>query len=152
MYNDFRSLLSVFSQHLIRSVMVSKKPSLKAFRRTEALGDFRMLLRDISESPLEGNRRGDTRTPRSLVLTVQPLNQRLEPVGESFRAVTRDISETGMGFLHQFPFPTNFVRIGPTADSISQSLARVCYNVVYQGDEMMYLVGVEFESEPWNRQ
>ena len=125
--------------------MVSNKPSLRAFRRTRALDDFRMLLRDISDPSDDDDRRNNTRVPRSLVLAVQPLNQQGDPVGEPFKAVTRDVSEQGLGFLHPFPFPTNYVRIGPTANSISQSNARVCHNVAYEGEKRLFLVGVEFE-------
>ena len=125
---------------------MSKKPTLTAFRRTEALEDFRMLLRDISDYPDENDRRQNVRIPKSFVLALQPLDNHLQPIGESFKSVSRDISENGIGFLHPTPFPTNHVRIGPTVDSISQSIARVCYNVVFYGEEAMYLVGVEFQS------
>ncbi len=82
--------------------------------------------------------------PRSLVLIIQPLDNDLQPVGKAFKAVTRDVSATGLGFLHETPFPTNFIRIGATEQSMAQSLARVCYNKTFYGDEIVYLIGVEF--------
>ena len=121
-----------------------RKPTLTSITRTNPLGNFRELLRDVAGPEFQDNRRNSDRLPRSLVLVVQPLDNNLQPVGSPFKAVTRDVSETGLGFLNETPFPTKFVRIGATAQSAAQSVARVCYNKTYFGDEPVYLVGVEF--------
>ena len=123
---------------------MSAKSTLKAFRRTEFLDDFRMLLRDISEVPTEDDRRSNIRIPQCLVLHIQPLSATLEPVGEPFKATTRDISFGGIGFLHQTPFPSEYIKIRPTEHSASCAIARVCYNQTYFGQEKLCLVGVEF--------
>ena len=102
-----------------------------------------MLLHDISEQP-ENNLRKVARIPQSLVLCVQPLNNDLKPVGKPFQAITRDVSEDGLGFLYNASFPTKFVRIGPSEHSASQSIAKVCYNRAFYGEKTMYLVGIEF--------
>ena len=123
---------------------MSRKPSLTSITRVNPLGNFAELLRDVAGAEFEGNRRSSERIPRSLVLVVQPLNNEFQPVGSPFKAVTRDVSEKGLGFLHETPFPTKYVRIGATAQSAAQSVARVCYNKTYFGEEPVYLVGVEF--------
>jgi hypothetical protein len=122
---------------------VANKPTLQAFRRTECINDFQMLLHDLSEQP-DNNRRRFARIPQSLVLCVQPLNNDLKPVGKPYKALTRDVSENGLGFLYNASFPTKFVRVGPSEHSASQSIAQVCYNKAYYGEQTMYLVGIEF--------
>lgn len=123
---------------------MSKRNSLSSFTLTNQLGDLRDLLRDLGESEYATNRRRAVRIPRSLVLVIQPLDNDLNPVGSLFKAVTRDVSASGLGFLHETPFPTNYVRIGATAQSSAQSIARVCYNKTIFCDELVYLIGVEF--------
>ena len=50
--------------------------------------------------PYEGvERRKHVRTAKTLEIDVQPLNSRLEHVGEPFFAITRDISQGGLSFL-----------------------------------------------------
>ena len=102
-----------------------------------------MLLHDIS-SQNDDNRRGASRIKVSLVLCVQPLNNDLEPVGRPFKALTRDVSENGLGFFFKTPFPIEFVRVGPTEYSSSQSVARVCYNGLADSNRAQYLVGIQF--------
>lgn len=102
-----------------------------------------MLLGDITE-PLENGSRNVARVPLSLVLCVQPLNNNLKPVGKPFKALTRDVSDVGLGFHFSTSFPTNFVRIGPSEHSASQSIARVCYNKAYYGEQTVFHIGVEF--------
>ncbi len=126
--------------------MVKKKPSLRAICRSECIEDFRSLLSDIAE-PVEVERRKYSRVPQSLILNIQPLNNDLQPVGDSFQAITRDVSTNGVGFLYNSPFPTKYVRVGATKHSVSQSVARVCFNKAYYGEKVVYLVGVEFIDE-----
>ena len=125
---------------------MAKKPRLVAVRLSEVTDDFRKLLHAISEFPPEQDRREVTRVLRSLVVSIQPLDNSMQPTGACFKAVSRDVSTNGMGFFHHEPFPTGLVRIGPNEDSVSQSVARVCFNKAYYGEQVQYLVGVEFLS------
>jgi len=134
----------IFSIH--RGVQVANKPRLVAVRLSEVTDDFRKLLQAITEFPPEQDRRKINRVPRSLVVSVQPLDNNMQPTGACFKAVSRDISTNGMGFFQNEPFPTSFVRIGPNENSVSQSVARVCFNKAYHGEQVQYLVGVEFLS------
>ncbi|MFK7767071.1 MAG: hypothetical protein AB8B55_07595 [Mariniblastus sp.] len=124
--------------------MSTKKPKLEAFCRTQAIEDFRALLGEISNLVPEGDRRKNVRTTRTLVLAIQPLDEKLNPVGRPFNANTRNVSQRGIGFLHSAEFFTPYVRIGPTAHSITQTIARVCYNKPLYGEEKMFMIGVEF--------
>ena len=61
--------------------------------------------------PVEVERRSQ---PRRLIVTtvgVVPLDDAFEPIGESFHAVTRDISTSGLGMLHSKPVTAKYLRV-----------------------------------------
>jgi hypothetical protein len=123
---------------------VSKKPTLTAFCRTKSIHDFQMLLEEIAQRSSDDDRRQDNRVATSLLIFVQPLDNQFRPQGQPFKAITRDLSANGLGFFHEFPFPTNFAQISANRNSYAKSIARICFNKVYHGDEMVYLIGAEF--------
>lgn len=123
-----------------------KRPSLSFLEQSVSSSGLGAVLRKVGATSEQENRRHTLRRPRSIVLIIQPLNNQFEPVGSPFKAITRDVSETGLGFLHESAFPTSFVRIGVTAASSAQSIAQVCYNKAIYRDGLVYLVGVKFIS------
>ena len=102
----------------------TSKPSLRAICRTECIDDFRSLLREIAK-PVEVERRKIGRTPQSLILCIQPLDNSLRPVGSPFQAITRDVSEKGLGFLYGAPFPTKYVRVSANQNTADLSRSPV---------------------------
>lgn len=80
-------------------------------------------------------------------MAVQPLDTERKPIGKPLKALTRDISADGLGFIHPTPFPTEFVEIRNVENSHSYAVARVCYNRAYCDDDLNYFVGVQFVTD-----
>ena len=81
----------------------------------------------------------------SIPVSIQPLDEDFNAVGEQFWAVSRDISPLGMALI--FPEPLNFgyVRIGLLNKNASV-ISRVRHNTSIGETHPMFLVGVEFIS------
>lgn len=107
---------------------------------------FSSVLKKLSSGGSNVERRRQRRVPRSVSLRVQPLNSDFKPDGESFCAVTRDISLNGLGFINDEHFSHEFVRIGIPEHTDSTVIARVCYNLSIGVDQPLFLVGVQFLS------
>ena len=122
---------------------MSKKPALAAFCRFDLNSDFQNLLDALSEKPKFVERRCGTRIAKKLVLSVQPLDDSFQPIGEPFSATTRDFSSGGIGFSHHDLFPTRYVRVSPIAGSHSIAIAEVRYHHPCP-DAGGYLIGVKF--------
>lgn len=60
-------------------------------------------------------RRLEPRESVAIPVLVSPLDADLEPLGESFRAVTRDVSCSGIGFFHTRELDVPFVQIAVTS-------------------------------------
>lgn len=56
-------------------------------------------------------RRQDVRVTVCLPVTVQPLDTDFEPVGEPFKAITRNLSGGGIGLLNDEPIDTDYVLV-----------------------------------------
>ncbi len=125
---------------------MSKKPALAAFCRFRSNANFQSLLEDLSEKPKFVERRNGTRITKKLVLSLQPLDDSFQPRGETFRATTRDFSSGGIGFIHPELFPSQYVRVSPTAHSDSYSIAEVRYTHPHP-ESNGYLIGVQFVTD-----
>ena len=90
--------------------------------------DFENLLSDFELSPdaigvfvdscdgkvisFEGNeRRNHVRYVVALPTVVQPLDEKLSPSGDSFHAVTRDISVGGVSLVHTYPIQSKYISV-----------------------------------------
>jgi hypothetical protein len=67
------------------------------------------------------SRRVEVREPAAIPVFVQPLDDQLQPVGEEFAAVTRDISCGGLGFFHTRPVAPGLIQIVMEAPDHGQS-------------------------------
>lgn len=83
------------------------------------------------------------RIPRSLSVSVQPLNDDFQPDGELFWLVSRDISLAGMGLISLDPVFHRHVRLGLLEENVSV-IAEVRHNSSIGTHHPLYLVGVEF--------
>ena len=91
-------------------------------------------------------RRASRRIPRSLEITVQPLDDQMIEYGEPFFAITRDISQGGLAYLssRQADFEKAVVAIN---DGIAPGIVcRICNSSVIHtsGMEKFCLTNVEF--------
>lgn len=90
--------------------------------------------------------RNRDRTPRSISISVQPLNEHFHEQGEPFWLVSRDISVAGLGLVSYEAIKCEFVRIGLLNESVNV-IGRVRHNTSIGNKYPLYLVGVEFLNE-----
>jgi len=110
--------------------------------------DVNELIRELTAAQKDSSRRGTDRQPHSLSLMVQPLDLDFQPVGDPFRALSRDISDSGVGFLNLEAVPYEFVRVS-LVDFNASMVARVRHCSSLGKDHPLYLVGLEFiEGQP----
>ena len=105
--------------------------------------EFRTLLREMTTPYRMDNRRAHKRIPRSISLTVQPLDMDFQPDGEPFWALSRDISLRGLAFVNSEPVAHEFVRIG-LLEYDATIIAKVRHSTPIGVDYPLFLVGVEF--------
>ena len=91
-------------------------------------------------------RRASRRVPRTLEITVQPLNDQMAASGEPFFAITRDISQGGLAYLssRKADFDKAVIAIN---DGIAPGIVcRICNTSVIHtvGLEEVCLTNVEF--------
>lgn len=91
-------------------------------------------------------RRASRRVPRTLEISVQPLNDKLAEIGQPFFAITRDISQGGLAYLssRRADFDKAVVAIN---DGIAPGIVcRICNSAVIHssGMEEFCLTNVEF--------
>jgi len=65
-------------------------------------------------------RRKSLRYPITMPVRVTPLDDNQQPLNESFVAVTRDISVTGLCFYHTYPVKQRFLQMELTSPSREQ--------------------------------
>ena len=107
---------------------------------------FRQTLNHLSNIDPHVERRNDARTPRSVSLEIQPLNMDFQPDGESFYALSRDVSSNGLGFVNSDPLSHEYIRIGMPEQTEATIIAKVRYNLSVGVGYPLFLVGVSFES------
>ena len=101
----------------------------------------------IDPKPLEFDcRRRHERTPRSISVSVQPLNEDFVPVSDPFWLVSRDISPAGIGLISYDPIEVENVRLGLLNERVS-IIGQVRHNTSIGHKYPLYLIGVEFLSE-----
>jgi hypothetical protein len=83
------------------------------------------------------------RFPRSLSISVQPLDDDFNPDGESFWLVSRDISLKGIGLISCDPIIHRHVRLG-LMDETSTVIGQVRHNSSIGQHYPLYLVGINF--------
>jgi hypothetical protein len=76
--------------------------------------------------PFDGpDRRKTTRMAVAVAVRLQPMDERLAAVGESFTAITRDISSAGVGLVSTRPVKAPFLLLQfPTAESAEARLVQ----------------------------
>jgi hypothetical protein len=88
-------------------------------------------------------RRTNQRVPRSISVSLQPLDDDFQAAGECQWLMSRDISPYGVGLVSYNPIPQVYVRIGLMNDEIS-ALGKVRHNTSIGHKYPLFLVGVEF--------
>ena len=96
---------------------------------------------DSHDTPVQENRASDRR-PISLPVFVQPVNDHLQPVGEPFTAISRNISLGGIGFIASCPVETRLAQIRCQGLFADQSLLIEIRHQNPVGD--FYLIGGTF--------
>ena len=83
------------------------------------------------------------RTSRSISVSIQPLDEDFQPVGDLFWVVSRDISPKGMGLICHEPFDFEFARTGLLNEQVTV-ISRVRHNTSIGESYPLFLVGIEF--------
>lgn len=134
---------NLFSPFVWSSTMNSnRRPSLKPVEEFLLVAQALQNLGHSSASPFE-QKRHHKRTPRTLSISVQPLDDDFQPDGEPFWLVTRDISLKGIGMISSDPIEHQFVRIG-LMDESTTVIGQVRHNSSIGHKHPLYLVGIEF--------
>lgn len=110
--------------------------------------EFLSLLAELTSGSDKGDkkRRQNRRNPRSVSLRIQPLDLDFCHDGEPFWAVSRDVSNGGLGFINSEPIQHEYVRIGLFEEEATM-IARVCHSTSIGVQYPLYLVGVQFLDE-----
>lgn len=108
---------------------------------------FREIVRPNNRLRVGENPRKFIRELRSFSVTLQPLNDNFEPIGEPTWVVSRDLSQNGMGVISQDLIEHNYVRIRLPDDSRSV-IGNIRHVTAIGLDCRLFLIGIEFvESE-----
>lgn len=99
-----------------------------------------------NEEKSKKKQRKHKRQPRSISLSIQPLDLDFCPDGEAFWAVSRDVGNGGLGFINSEPIQHEYVRIGLFEEEATM-IARVCHSTSIGVKYPLYLVGVQFLDE-----
>ena len=99
-------------------------------------------------SKKQHQKRRDVRHTRSISISVRPLDNVLEPCGELFWVVSRDISIRGIGLICNEPIDHQYVEIGLLDDSLTV-VGIVRHNTSIGSSYPLYLVGLEFMDLPY---
>lgn len=95
---------------------------------------------------VDHDRRKNNRVPKRVTLSIQPLNDDFGADGESFLAISSDISRNGISFISDDPIVHEFVRVMLMEEDVSV-IARVRHSTSIGTQYPLYLVGVEFLDE-----
>ena len=114
--------------------------SNKSAEASESL-DFHKLIEGVTELVML-EKRSEPRHSHAMSIVVQPLDDRLQPVSKSFPVTTKDVSKSGMSFVHREPCSSRYIQIN-VQHRPEKLNARVCYKrPIGEGGEF-YLIGVE---------
>lgn len=91
-------------------------------------------------------RRKHQRVPRSISVSLTPLDDDFKPIGTPLWVVSRDISQNGIGLISYDPILHEHVRIGLLNQNVSV-LGSIRHNTFIGHKYPLYLVGIEFLSE-----
>lgn len=91
-------------------------------------------------------RRRHRRTPRSISVSVQPLDDDFDVNGDRFWLVSRDISPGGIGLISYDPIEADYVRLGLLNEKVS-IIGRVRHNTSIGDKYPLFLIGIEFMSD-----
>lgn len=86
------------------------------------------------------------RRPRSISISVQPLDDDFQPDGDQFWVVSRDISTKGLGLICHEAIAHGFVRIGLMNEAVTV-IGNVRHSTSIGHQYPLFLVGVEFVNE-----
>ena len=103
-------------------------------------------IRQHNERPLEDERRSEPRYALSVPIWVQPLLFDFSPDGPNYKTVTRDISDSGIGFVQSEPMRHKYAELqlakdGETPERVIVEI-RHCTQIGYMG--LLQLVGAVF--------
>ena len=110
------------------------------------IGEKSALLQDLlgRACRIDGaERRENQRHPLSETLIVQPLDDDLQPQGEEFRVITRDVSAYGIGFVHSEPIEQSHLRIGIPDRTNTELLVEVKHCSAVGELGLLFLIGVQ---------
>lgn len=93
-----------------------------------------------------GARRSHQRLPRSISVSLQPLDDDFRPTGERIWVVSRDISPNGVGLISYRKVECEYLRIGLLNEQV-WVLGRHRHNTAIGKQYPLYLVGVEFQDQ-----
>ncbi len=114
---------------------------------TDANADpfLRHLLHGAPDADVE--QRDNQRHPLSVTLLVQPLNADLQPDGETFRVITRDVSAGGFGFVHAERIKQKYLKILTSDQSRTELLVEVQHCTALGELGLLYLTGVRLRQD-----
>jgi hypothetical protein len=112
------------------------------FRESSTTG-IKEFVAAISRRLPATNRRRHRREPISISLWITPLDRDFHSDGESFWAMARDISASGLGFVNPEPIDHKYIRISVPDDEATVT-ARVCHCTSVGDRYPLYLIGVQF--------
>lgn len=91
--------------------------------------------------------------PRSVGITVMPIDAQEQQQTDEFFAITRDLSRSGLSFVSPLESFFEFACISLKDQPGREVICRVCYSnlIVKSEREDVYLTGVEFLYERFSR-
>ena len=95
----------------------------------------------------DAERRDNPRYPSSVTLRVQPLNADLQPDGEQFRVMTRDVNVDGFGFVHAEPIKQKFLKVLMSDQSRTELLVEVRHSTALGELGLLFLTGVKLRQD-----
>lgn len=106
-------------------------------------------IREYNEQPIEDERRSDQRCTLSVPIWVQPLLFDFSPDGPTYKTVTRDISDSGIGFVQSEPMRHKYAELQLSREGESPQRViveiRHCTQIGYMG--LLHSVGAAFLPE-----
>ncbi len=95
----------------------------------------------------DAEQRDNPRHPMSVTLLVQPLNADLQPDGEQFHVMTRDVSMGGFGFVHAEPIKQKYLKVLKPDQSRMELLVEVQHCTAIGELGLLYLTGVQLRPD-----
>ena len=105
-------------------------------------------LRNINKGDATESRdaRRNPRFTRTISISLQPLDNDFQPVGDEIWVVSRDLSPKGLGLICHDPINHEYVRVGLLNERIT-AIGRIRHNTSIGGMYPLFLVGIEFLHE-----